>query len=185
MNNISNGLQSNAPESMVETNGTLEHNGKDNNNLPTNLRMPFPSSYGRGLDFGGQPIPPSLRQHLPPDFLSSISANPGIPSFAENKDTPSAERHSKSPDEIRVRSPNSLQKLNFDAAPLKPHREEEEENIHDEDVGGDNDDAEDIIDNTKPRTNPIEQPITTKGSALIRPNSESTATTRSTESIAT
>ena len=93
---------------MLDANGTFETNGKDNNNLPTNIRVPFPPSYGRSLGFGGQPLPPSLRPHFPSEYSSSLlSATSNHLSSSSGKDEPRLRHSSKSPEPLRSRSPKS------------------------------------------------------------------------------
>lgn len=93
---------------MLDVNGTFETNGKDNNNLPTNLRVPFPPSYGRSLGFGGQPLPPSLRPHFPSEYSSSsLSTTSNHLSSSSGKDETNIRHSSKSPEPLRSRSPKS------------------------------------------------------------------------------
>lgn len=91
---------------MLDTNGTFDTNGKDNNNIPSNIRVPFPPSYGRGFGFGGQPLPPSLRPPFPSEYSSSsLNSISNHLSASSSREEENIRHSSNSPDPIRSRSP--------------------------------------------------------------------------------
>ena len=120
---------------MLDTNGTLETNGKDNNNLPSNIRIPFPPSYGRSLGFGGQPLPPSLRPPFPSEYSSPTlnTSNRHLTSSGKHEERM---RHpSNSPDPIRSRSPISVSHQPLDIERVHNSCENKDRNVMDgEDV---------------------------------------------------
>ena len=99
-----------------------DSNGSSPESLKSgNIRIPLPPGYNNSNPesfLNGQPIPPSLRH----GFASSKSPVPPLPPPLQRNGTPAAskdEEDPQSPEQLRVRSPQSLHRMAFDIATLR------------------------------------------------------------------
>ena len=135
----------------------------------TNIRVPFPPSYSAGNSgfehsMNGQPVPPSLR-HLPSLSPNSKSPPPGtnlppMPPLHLHSDSPRS--GAESPEQLRVRSPQSLHKMAFDIATLrKPHQEYSGEDNTNLDMNENNDTGDEAL-----KEDNIEEKLPASGAAV-------------------